>query len=202
MTGRVLLLGCEELPPGEHGCAQLALKRQIAVRHGELGDGVSAPEFSVLLFGQSFPPCTQELVDQLAQKSRPSGATVCGLAGYRREHSPQFRAEQAQPIQFYRAQGAASAEPPPHLRRTAQLLAQGGVLTEILRGRYLLAECGWSAFEQTRSAIEQGGSITLAAYPGQLGISRKPMQLLLEYFDRQGLTERVGDTRILKSILG
>jgi selenocysteine-specific elongation factor len=52
--------------------------------------------------------------------------------------------------------------------------------------RLLLDEC------------EAEGSITLARYRDLLGTGRKPAQLLLERFDADGLTRRVGDDRVLR----
>ena len=54
-----------------------------------------------------------------------------------------------------------------------------------------------------RTLIEEceraGGKITLARFRDLLGISRRPAQLLLERFDADGLTRRVGDERVLRS---
>ncbi|HEX5467707.1 MAG TPA: selenocysteine-specific translation elongation factor [Gaiellaceae bacterium] len=52
--------------------------------------------------------------------------------------------------------------------------------------RLLLEECG------------SAGSITLARFRDLLGTGRKPAQLLLERFDADGLTRRVGDERVLR----
>jgi selenocysteine-specific elongation factor len=50
----------------------------------------------------------------------------------------------------------------------------------------LLAEC------------ETAGSITLARFRDLIGGGRKQAQLLLERFDADGLTRRVGDERVLR----
>jgi selenocysteine-specific elongation factor len=52
--------------------------------------------------------------------------------------------------------------------------------------RLLLEEC------------EAAGSITLARFRDLIGTGRKPAQLLLERFDADGLTRRVGDERVLR----
>jgi len=52
--------------------------------------------------------------------------------------------------------------------------------------RLLLEEC------------ESAGSITLARFRDLLGTGRKPAQLLLERFDADGVTRRVGDARVLR----
>ena len=45
---------------------------------------------------------------------------------------------------------------------------------------------------------ERAGRITLARFRDLLGTSRRPAQLLLERFDADGLTRRVGDERVLR----
>ena len=42
------------------------------------------------------------------------------------------------------------------------------------------------------------GRITLARFRDLLGIGRRTAQLLLERFDADGLTRRVGDERVLR----
>jgi hypothetical protein len=59
------------------------------------------------------------------------------------------------------------------------------------------------AYEAARGALlhqaEREASITLARFRDRLGISRRPAQLLLERFDADRLTRRVGDERFLRS---
>jgi selenocysteine-specific elongation factor len=61
---------------------------------------------------------------------------------------------------------------------------------------------GIPAFEEARRLLVEecsaAGSITLARFRDLLGTSRKPAQLLLERFDADGLTRRVGDERVLR----
>jgi len=61
---------------------------------------------------------------------------------------------------------------------------------------------GVDAYQRARSALvdecRSAGTITLARFRDLLGISRKPAQLLLERFDADGLTRRVGDERVLR----
>jgi selenocysteine-specific elongation factor len=61
---------------------------------------------------------------------------------------------------------------------------------------------GAEAYERARAALvtecERAGRITLARFRDVLGISRRPAQLLLERFDADGLTRRVGDERVLR----
>jgi selenocysteine-specific elongation factor len=61
---------------------------------------------------------------------------------------------------------------------------------------------GIAPYEEAKQALveecERAGKITLARFRDLLGISRKPAQLLLERFDADGLTRRVGDERVLR----
>ena len=61
---------------------------------------------------------------------------------------------------------------------------------------------GRDAYERARTVLVEectrAGSITLARFRDVLGISRRPAQLLLERFDADGVTRRVGDARVLR----
>ena len=65
---------------------------------------------------------------------------------------------------------------------------------------------GIDAYEQAKGTLieecERAGTITLARFRDLLGISRKPAQLLLERFDADGLTRRIGDERVLRRAAG
>jgi hypothetical protein len=53
-----------------------------------------------------------------------------------------------------------------------------------------------SAYEQARAVLEDG--ITLARFRDALNVGRKTAQMLLERFDADGVTRRVGDARVLR----
>jgi selenocysteine-specific elongation factor len=61
---------------------------------------------------------------------------------------------------------------------------------------------GIGPYEAAKRALveecERAGKITLARFRDLMGISRRPAQLLLERFDSDGLTRRVGDERVLR----
>ena len=61
---------------------------------------------------------------------------------------------------------------------------------------------GRDAYDRARATLVdecmREGSITLARFRDLLGITRRPAQLLLERFDADGLTRRVGDARVLR----
>jgi selenocysteine-specific elongation factor len=61
---------------------------------------------------------------------------------------------------------------------------------------------GAEAHERARRLLveecEREGSIALARFRDLLGTGRRPAQLLLERFDADGVTRRVGDARVLR----
>jgi selenocysteine-specific elongation factor len=80
----------------------------------------------------------------------------------------------------------------------ARFLEQSGRLVRIGDGLAI----GTRAYEQAKHALvdecERAGKVTLARFRDLLGISRKPAQLLLERFDADGVTRRIGDERVLR----
>jgi selenocysteine-specific elongation factor len=61
---------------------------------------------------------------------------------------------------------------------------------------------GREAYEEARRLVleecEESGAITLARFRDLIGTGRKHAQLLLERFDADGFTRRVGDERVLR----
>jgi selenocysteine-specific elongation factor len=54
-------------------------------------------------------------------------------------------------------------------------------------------------YERGREALQTLSPITLAAFRDELGVSRRTAQLLLERYDADGITRRVGDERRLRA---
>ena len=83
--------------------------------------------------------------------------------------------------------------------RLARFLEERGRLVRVGDGSAAISR---AAYEGAREALvaecERAGSITLARFRDLLGVSRRPAQLLLERFDADGLTRRVGDARVLR----
>jgi len=82
--------------------------------------------------------------------------------------------------------------------KLARFLEEQGRLVRVGDGYAVSAE----AFAQARDALvaecEGAGRITLARFRDLLGVGRKTAQLLLERFDVDGLTRRIGDERVLR----
>jgi selenocysteine-specific elongation factor len=83
-------------------------------------------------------------------------------------------------------------------RELAGYLERAGRLVRLGDGLAI----GAAAYEEARRLLVEecasAGSITLARFRDLLGTGRKPAQLLLERFDADGLTRRVGDERVLR----
>jgi selenocysteine-specific elongation factor len=83
-------------------------------------------------------------------------------------------------------------------RRLARFLEEQGRLVGVGDGLAVSP----AAYERARSVLvaecEAEGKITLARFRDLLGVGRRTAQLLLERFDADGLTRRVGDERILR----
>jgi hypothetical protein len=80
----------------------------------------------------------------------------------------------------------------------ARALEQEGRLVRLGGGEAVSA----AAYERARTALVDecaaSGEITLARFRDLIGTGRRPAQLLLERFDADGLTRRVGDARVLR----
>jgi selenocysteine-specific elongation factor len=80
----------------------------------------------------------------------------------------------------------------------ARHLESEGRLVRVGKGFALGREAYDRALELLIDTCTRERSITLARFRDLLGTSRRPAQLLLERFDADGLTRRVGDTRVLR----
>jgi selenocysteine-specific elongation factor len=80
----------------------------------------------------------------------------------------------------------------------ARVLEREGRIVRVGSGEAV----GAAAYEQARTALVEectaSGKITLARFRDLLGTGRRPAQLLLERFDADGITRRVGDERVLR----
>ena len=136
--------------------------------------------------------------------AEPWSAAVTPLLGLERRGAKLYRP-------------GATAELGAYAGKAAELEAQLGLepvkVEDAALGRYLedqgrLVRVGdglavsAASYEEARAALvaecEAVGRITLARFRDLLGVGRKTAQLLLERFDADGLTRRVGDERVLR----
>jgi len=80
-------------------------------------------------------------------------------------------------------------------RQLAGFLEARGTLKRVGDGFAVSA----GLYERGREALHTLSPITLAEFRDALGVSRRTAQLLLERFDADGITRRVGDERRLRA---
>ncbi len=80
----------------------------------------------------------------------------------------------------------------------ARFLASRGALVQLGDGYGIGAGAYEVAKDVALRECRAGGQITLARFRDLVGTGRRDAQLLLERFDRDGLTRRVGDARVLR----
>ena len=80
----------------------------------------------------------------------------------------------------------------------ARFLEEHGRLVRVGDGYAISPDAYAHAREMVVSELESSGRITLGRCRDLLGTSRKTAQLLLERFDADGVTRRVGDERVLR----
>jgi selenocysteine-specific elongation factor len=131
-------------------------------------------------------------------------AAVVPLLGYERRGAKLYRPGAAAALGA-RAQAAAALEAQLGLEPVkvedaalARFLESEGRLVRVGDG-YAIST---AAYEQARAALvaecETAGRIALSRFRDLLGVGRRTAQLLLERFDADGLTRRVGDERVLR----
>jgi selenocysteine-specific elongation factor len=77
------------------------------------------------------------------------------------------------------------------------VVSQGGVVP-LEGGLFLHAEALGQVRAQLAAHLQEHGSITVAAFRDLLGANRRWSLALLAHFDREGLTLRQGDLRVLR----
>ena len=83
-------------------------------------------------------------------------------------------------------------------RELARFLEEAGRLVRLGDGFAIGATPYEEAQRRAVDECEQAGSVSLARFRDLIGTGRRDAQLLLERFDADGLTRRVGDARILR----
>ncbi len=140
----------------------------------------------------------------VAPPSAPWAVAVVPLLGLERRGAKLYEPGAAAVVDEHAAAELESAlelagyEPVEVERALAGVLEANGRLVIVGDGSAI----GRAAYVSARDALvaecEVAGSITLARFRDLLGSSRRPAQLLLERFDADGLTRRVGDARVLR----
>lgn len=146
------------------------------------------------------------LYGEALQRAAAEGAleateAVVRLPGYR----PRFTPEQERRVQALLAKFAQSPYSPPGVAEAeaevgAEVLAaliEQGRLVRLSDAVLLSAEAYQAMLEQVLERLRRGESVTVATVRDLFGTSRKYALAFLEYLDRQRITRRIGDERVL-----
>jgi len=90
------------------------------------------------------------------------------------------------------------ALPERDVRRVLDVLARRGALVRVDKDLWFAAGPVDEARALLSGRLESAGRVTLAEFRDLLGCGRRNAQALLEHFDREGLTRRVGDARVAR----
>jgi selenocysteine-specific elongation factor len=85
------------------------------------------------------------------------------------------------------------------LNEVIRLLEREGAIVRITSDMYFIADSIDQLRQTLRKHLTERGELTAASFRDLIGSSRKYTIPLLEFFDRDGLTIRIGDIRRLKS---
>jgi selenocysteine-specific elongation factor len=180
-----------------HASHALAAGMDMEELRVKLPYGISARLFRILV----------EMLE--SEKSVVRDGSILRLPGHRVE----LRAEEKTLTEKIKRLLGASPMAPPELRQMEKDLgAERGKVAEVVRvmereksivrvatDLYFLADCVDNVKAVLYKYLSENGEITAATFRDLLGSSRKYTIALLEYFDREGITVRIGDARRLKS---
>jgi selenocysteine-specific elongation factor len=85
------------------------------------------------------------------------------------------------------------------LARLLDALVRRGDLVRTDKDLWFASSAVATARERLLAMLEARGEVTLAGFRDELGCGRRSAQALLESFDREGLTRRRGDVRVLRT---
>ena len=88
------------------------------------------------------------------------------------------------------------------INEVIRLLEREGAVVRITTDMYFLASSVEQLRQTLRNYLTDKGEMTAASFRDLIGSSRKYTIPLLEFFDRDGLTIRIGDIRRLKAAPG
>jgi selenocysteine-specific elongation factor len=143
------------------------------------------------------------LIQEGAVAQRQGGAA---LADHRPTAGPSARMALDRLVEFYRSSGLEAPDTddlPPGLADAAELplllrfLEREGALVRVTPGRWTDAGAIRDSVAALRSQLQVGQSLGMADLKEVLGLTRKHLIPILEYFDRTGVTRREGDARVL-----
>ncbi len=207
---RVALLERGEVAATVHGPVRLASLRHLLDSEPEglarAGEWVFSPAWLAELRAELERrlDAADPLDPGIPVPSAPWAAAVLPLLGLERRGAKLYRPGTSVSLS-HRAEAVAALEARLGLepvrvedRLLARVLEEQGRLVRVGDGLAISP----AAYEHARRVLveecRRTGRITLARYRDLLGVGRRAAQLLLERFDADGLTRRIGDERVLR----
>jgi len=173
-----------------------------------LSDGVPREEARDRIVGRAAPEVFDAIVNSLAAAGKIVARDRLALAGHRINLSPEEARAQAAIERIFRDAGLA----PPDLKRAAAGAGLDAAIAERM-GRLLIRQKSLvkldellfhadalAALKAEVTALKSSAApakVDVAAFKERYGISRKYAIPLLEYLDRERITRRVGDSRVV-----
>ena len=183
----------------------------VAAHHAAqpLSDGMPREEARERLFGRAAPPVFEHVVAMLAADGKIAGRDRLTLIGHHLSLSPEETRVREAIERLFRDGGLA----PPDIAavpaaaglsaavvdRIASLLVRQKTLIRV-EALLFHAEALSRLKGEVRALRESAGAnarVDVAAFKARYGISRKYAIPLLEYLDRERITRRVGDARVV-----
>jgi selenocysteine-specific elongation factor len=210
-AGRATRVGSYLLSPLVLQALSSRLLAAVSAHHAAqpLSDGMPREEVRVRLFGNAAPPVFEHVASMLSSSGRISGRDRLALAGRNLAMSPEESRAGEVVERLFRDAGLA----PPDIAsvpgsaglaadvvdRMAKLLVRQKTLVRV-DALLFHAEALARLKNEVRDLKPSGGGnarVDVATFKARYGITRKYAIPLLEYLDRERITRRVGDARVV-----
>jgi selenocysteine-specific elongation factor len=112
---------------------------------------------------------------------------------------PHLQLELLKPPVLHELASAVSLEPK-QLEKILNQVVKTGSLVRPVKNRFFLPEAMPQLMAAMSKAADDKQQFTVQQYRDQTGIGRNLSIEILEYFDRQGVTRRVGDVRQIMNL--
>jgi len=156
------------------------------------------PRLFQLLLNNLAKAGTIEQEQSLVRLSGHEVAMAADVSGIQREIEEMFRAAKLNPPTVKEVMAHFKGQPEKLLREIIDTLIRDDCLKRISGNLYFHRQCLTDLEERLRAVLERDNEIDAQGFKALTGLSRKFSIPLLEYFDRQKLTIRVGDKRVLR----
>jgi selenocysteine-specific elongation factor len=182
----------------------------LRTHHGAqpLSDGMPREEARERVFAHGHPAVFEKAVEELAKRGTIVGRDRLALASHRVSLSPDEERARVAIEQAFREGGLKPPDPatlasqagvPPAIAdRVFKLLHRQKVLVKV--DTLLFHEAVLKRLKQDVAALKSSGAdarLDVAAFKQRFGVTRKFAIPLLEYLDRERVTRRVGESRVV-----